>query len=80
MFTTKFVKSIKVSDTINFLNHKQEEQENCDYHHIIQGVPKNVALLYGCCGGAAHSIISGFTQLHSSSFNLDFETLYESIC
>ena len=31
------------------------------------------------CGGAVHSIISFFTQLYRSGFNLDFETVYESI-
>ena len=35
--------------------------------------------LCGCCGGAVYSIISVFTQLHRLGFNLDFETLYESI-
>ena len=35
--------------------------------------------LCGCCGGAVDSIISVFTQLHRSSFNLEFETSYESM-
>ena len=40
---------------------------------------KIVPRLCGFCGGAVDSIISVFTQLHRSSFNLEFETLFESI-
>ena len=40
---------------------------------------KIVPCLCGCCGGAADSIISVFTQLHRSRFNLEFEILFESI-
>ena len=50
-----------------------------DIQAYIQGVPKNVPGLCGCCGGDINSIISSFTQLHRSGFNLEFETLYESI-
>ena len=35
--------------------------------------------LCGYCGGAVDSIISVFTQLHMSGFNLEFETMYESV-
>ena len=35
--------------------------------------------LCGYCGGAVDSIIPVFTQLHRSGFNLEFETLYESV-
>ena len=46
----------------------------------IQGVPKkNVPRLCDCCGGAIDTIISVFIQLHRSGFNLEFETLRESI-
>ena len=38
-----------------------------------------VPRLYGHCGGAVDSIISIVTQLHRSGFNLEFETLFESI-
>ena len=42
--------------------------------------PKTYApRLCGYCGGAVDSIISNFTHLDWSSFNLEFETLYESI-
>ena len=40
---------------------------------------KIVLCLSGCCRGAADSIISVFTKLHRSGFNLAFEILYESI-
>ena len=40
---------------------------------------KFVPHLCGYCGGAVYSIISAFMQLHRSSFNLEFETLLESI-
>ena len=46
---------------------------------VIQGVPKFVPRLCGYCGGAVDSITSNFTQLHRSSFNFEFYTLYESI-
>ena len=38
-----------------------------------------VPRLRGYCGGAVDSIISIFIQLHWSGFNLEFETLFESI-
>ena len=40
---------------------------------------KIVPRLCGCCEGAVDSVISLFIQLHRSSFNLEFETLFESI-
>ena len=40
---------------------------------------KIVPRLRGCYGGAIDSIISVFIQLHRSGFNLEFETLFESI-
>ena len=43
----------------------------------IQGVPKIVPRLRGCCGGAVDSMISVFTQLHRSDLNLEFEILFE---
>ena len=46
----------------------------------LLGISKTcVPHLCGYCGGAVDSIISVFTQLHRSSLNLEFETLYESI-
>ena len=42
-------------------------------HEII--VPR----LCGCCEGAVGSIISVFTQLHRPGFNLEVDTLFESI-
>ena len=57
----------------------------CPSHYLLHalhrhtGCPKKtVSRLYVCCGGAVDSIISIFTQLHRSSLNLEFETLYES--
>ena len=38
-----------------------------------------VSRLCGCCGGAVHPIISISTDLHRLGFNLEFETLFESI-
>ena len=44
------------------------------------GCPKIIVLfLCGYRGGVVDSIISVFTQLHRSGFNLEFETLFESI-
>ena len=43
----------------------------------LHGRPKNSLRLCGCFGGAIDSIILISTQLHRSSFNLEFETLYE---
>ena len=40
---------------------------------------KIVPCLCGCCGGAVNATISAFSQLHRSGFNLEFETLFESI-
>ena len=40
---------------------------------------KVVPRLCGCREGAVDSIIFDFTQLHRSSFNLEFKTLHESI-
>ena len=49
-------------------------------YNIHIGCPnKIVPRLCGYCVGAVDSIISNFTQLHRSSFNLEFETLFESI-
>ena len=46
----------------------------------LQGVlQKIVTCLWGYCEGAVYSVISVFAQLHRSSFNLEFETLYQSI-
>ena len=47
---------------------------------MYTGCPKKIVPhLCGHCRGAVYSIISVFTQLHRSSFNLEFGTLYESI-
>ena len=35
--------------------------------------------LCGYCGGVVDTIISAFTQLHTSSFNLEFEISFDSI-
>ena len=44
------------------------------------GCPKIVASrLCGYCGGAVVLTISLLTQLHRSGFNLEIETLFESI-
>ena len=44
------------------------------------GCPKKiVSRLFGCCGGAIKSIFSLFTQLDTSGFKVELETLYESI-
>ena len=62
----------------------------CEYFRVTSSVrstlipitrcPNNIVpRLCGCCGGAVDSFISHFTQLHSSGFNLAFETLYETI-
>ena len=40
---------------------------------------KIVVRLCGCCGGAVDSIVSVFMRLHGSSFNLEFENLFELI-
>ena len=40
---------------------------------------KTVARLIGCYGGAVDSIISVNTQLHWSSYDLEFEISFESI-
>ena len=49
-------------------------------YNNIQGVAKKIVPhLCGCSGGAVDSIISVFTQLHKSDFNLELLTLYESI-
>ena len=45
----------------------------------VQGVPQNVPRLCGYCRGAVDSTISVFTRMHRSSFNLEFETSFESI-
>ena len=43
-------------------------------------VSVNIVLrLCGHCGGDVDSIISDLTQLHEPGFNLEFETLFESI-
>ena len=38
-----------------------------------------MAKMRGCCGGAVALIVWFFKQLHKSGFNLEFETLLESI-
>ena len=44
------------------------------------GCPKKIVPRWcGCCGGAIDSIILVFTQLRRSGFNLEFETLHESV-
>ena len=40
---------------------------------------KIVPQLCGCCKGAVDSIISVLTQLHRPGFNLELDTLFESI-
>ena len=46
----------------------------------INRVSEKILLyLCGCCERAVNSIISAFRQLHRSGFNLEFETLFESI-
>ena len=45
----------------------------------LQGVPKQLWPVCGACGGAVDSVVSVFTQLHISSCNLEFETLFELI-
>ena len=40
---------------------------------------KIVPRFFGYCGGAVDTIISVFNKLHRSSFNLEFETSFESI-
>ena len=45
----------------------------------IKGVPKIMPNLCGYCEGAVDSIISVFMQMHRSSFNLELQTLFESI-
>ena len=47
---------------------------------FIKRVSQKIApRLYGNCGRAADSIISIFAKLYWSSFNVDFETLIESV-
>ena len=36
--------------------------------------------LCGYCGGAADSILSVYSQLHRSGFNLEFGAFFKSIC
>ena len=44
------------------------------------GCPKIIApRLCGYCGGVVDCIISIFTQFHRSDFNLELETLFESV-
>ena len=51
-----------------------------DVTEIYTGCPKIIEpRLYGYCGGAVRLVISVLTQLYRSSFNLEFETLFESI-
>ena len=48
--------------------------------NLIAVCPKLiVALLCAYCVGAMDSIISDVARLHRSGFNLEFETLHESI-
>ena len=45
---------------------------------LSTGLPKKILpRLYGCCGGAADSIVSIFTQLNRSRFNVEFEILVD---
>ena len=47
---------------------------------ICTGCPKIIMpCLCGYCGGVVDSVISVFTQLRRSGFNLEFQTLFESI-
>ena len=48
------------------------------FNHI-QGVPKIVPSLCGCCGEAVDSIILLFAQFYRSGFNLEFDALLESV-
>ena len=50
-----------------------KDHKSTGYLKII--VPR----LRGYCGGVVDSIISIFTQLHRSGFNLEFETMFESL-
>ena len=70
---------------IKLISLMQRPLKHCRSSHLrtdmigLRGVPKNVTSLCGCCGGAVDLIILVFTQLHRSGFNLEFETLYESV-
>ena len=47
---------------------------------VYAGCPKIIVpCLCDDCRGAVDSIMSAFTQLHRSGFNLEFETLFGSI-
>ena len=65
---------VKIS---TFVNVRLGMLENCVKVYI--GFPKKVSCLCSCCGGAVDSILSIYVQLHRSGFNLEFETMFESI-
>ena len=52
----------------------------CSVYLRTTGCLKNIVpRLCGYCGRALNSVFSVFTQLYRSSFNLEFETLFETI-
>ena len=52
----------------------------CVLFSVIYSVSQTIVrCLSGYCGGAIDLIITIFTQLHRSAFNLEFETVLESI-
>ena len=56
------------------------EKQKIPCFHCATGFPKIIVpRLCGYCGSTVDSIISIFTLLHRSGFNLEFETLFESI-
>ena len=60
--------------------HNSQEKISQLRNSQLKGVLKLIApRLCGYCGGAIDSIISVITQLDRSGFNLEFETLFESI-
>ena len=66
--------------TIQLVLHLKHSSKGAISSSKIYKVSKNnCTRLCGYCGGAANSIISVFTQLHWSGFNLEFENLFESI-
>ena len=51
-----------------------------DYFNFATECPEIIVpCLCGYRGGAVDSIISVFTQLHRSGFNLEFEISFESV-
>ena len=72
-FSSLFCGNLRKFILCNFLK--------CEISEIfsVKCLKKIVPRLYGYCGGAVNSIILVFTQVHRSSFNFDFEILFESI-